>query len=330
MMKLDNLDNLFERIEQTDKNQGISNFNRTNVNHPKNPYTQAVYQAEDLYKYGHQNGFSETRWLTEDEIQTHNLQIKLDEKNNFFESDLYKDGEKLRNIKFYNVEQLDKASFDKLPPAIKPEKQWQENLKVEQFIASQGVKVLHNSASNPRYNAKSHTIHMPDKSQYETAEGYYNDIFHEIGHSTSRELGRIPKTQEQAINFAKRDELVAETSAIKLCELTNIDNNKINSLSYLKEFLSKFDDDKEVQKAELGKALTESDKVLALTKSKYLTAKKQYTTISNKMFNQALDIAGKKLAQKSVSNQKIKSQDTGMEIKQEVAFHAVKPSEHLA
>ena len=48
------------------------------------------------------------------------------------------------------------------------------------------------------------------------------------------------------------------------------------------------------------------------------------------MFNQALDIAGKKLAQKSVSNQKIKSQGTGMEIKQEVAVHAVKPSEHLA
>ncbi|MCX8740015.1 hypothetical protein J3U56_11840 [Gilliamella sp. B2824] len=133
-MKLDNLDNLFEHIEKLDKNQGISNFNPTNVNYPKNPYTQLVYQAEDLYKYGHQKGFSETRWLTEHEIQTHNLQIKQGEKDNFFESDLYKDNEKLRNIKFYNVEQLDKASFDKLPPEIKPEKQWQENLKIEQFI----------------------------------------------------------------------------------------------------------------------------------------------------------------------------------------------------
>ncbi|MCX8740017.1 hypothetical protein J3U56_11850 [Gilliamella sp. B2824] len=310
-MAADNTNQLFEQIQQVN-NQGISNFTQTNANYPKNPYTQEIYKAEWLYKKGHQKGFSETRWLTEDEIKTHNLQIKQDEKENFFESDLYKDNEKLRNIKFYNVEQLDKASFDKLPPEIKPEKQWQENLKVEQFIASQGVKVLHNSASNPRYNAKSHTIHMPDKSQYETAEGYYNDIFHEIGHSTSRELERIPTTPVQAINFFKRDELVAETSAIKLCELTNVNSNKTNNLSYLKEFLSKFGDDKDVQKAELSKALTESDKVLALTKSKYLTAKKQYTTISSQMLNRTLDIAGKKLAEKFISHGKITSK--GLEL----------------
>ena len=41
-----------------------------------------------------------------------------------------------------------------------------------------------------------HTIHMPDKSQYDTAEAYYNDIFHEIGHSTCKELDRIPKMYE--------------------------------------------------------------------------------------------------------------------------------------
>ncbi|MCX8581279.1 hypothetical protein J3U18_06200 [Gilliamella sp. B3482] len=307
-MTADNINRLFDQIQQVN-NQGTSNFTQTNVNYPKNPYTQEVYQANDLYSDSHKKGFSETRWLTEGEIQTHNLQIKPDEKDNFFESDLYKDNQYYENIKFYNVEQLDKASFDKLPPEIKPEKQWQENLKVEQFIASQGVKVLHNSTSNPRYNAKSHTIHMPDKSQYVTAEAYYNDIFHEIGHSTSRELGRTPTTPVQAINFFKRDELVAETSAIKLCELTNVNSNKTNNLSYLKEFLSKFGDDKDIQKEELSKALTESDKVLALTKSKYLTAKKQHTTISSKMLNQTLETSGKNLAEKSIINQKTTSQD---------------------
>ncbi len=310
-MTADNINRLFEQIQQVN-NQGISNFTRTNANYPKNPYTQEVYQADLLYDKGHQKGFSETRWLTEDEIQTHNLQIKPDEKNNFFESDLYIDNEYYENIKFYNVEQLDKASFDKLPPEIKPEKQWQENLKVEQFIASQGVKVLHNSASNPRYDPKSHTIHMPDKSQYETAEGYYNDIFHEIGHSTSRELDRIPKTHEQKRLFTPRDELVAETSAMKLCNLTQIASNKNNNLAYIKFNLAKFGDNKEVQKAELGTALIESDKVLALTKSKYLAVKKQYTTISSQMLNRTLDIAGKKLAEKSISHGKITSQ--GLEL----------------
>ena len=109
-MTADNINRLFEQIQQVN-NQGTSNFTQTNANYPKNPYTQEVYQANDLYSDSHKKGFSETRWLTEDEIQTHNLQIKPDEKNNFFESDLYIDNEYYENIKFYNVEQLDKASF---------------------------------------------------------------------------------------------------------------------------------------------------------------------------------------------------------------------------
>ena len=309
-MKLDNINQLFEQIQQVN-NQGTSNFAQTNANFPKNPYTQEVYQADFLYDKGHQKGFSETRWLTEDEIQVNNLQIKPDEKSNFIESDLYKDNEYYENIKFYNVEQLDKASFDKLPPEIKPEKQWQENFKIEQFIESQGVNVLHNSTSTPRYYAKTHTIHMPDKSQYDTAEGYYNDVFHEIGHSTAKELGRAPTTPEQAIKFSKRDELVAETSAIKLCELSKVNSNKTNNLTYLKEFLSKFGDDKAIQKMELEKALIESDKVVALTKGKYLDAKKQHG-VSNEIFNQTLQTASKKLEQKSTSNQKTRHQ--GMEV----------------
>ena len=99
-MELNNINQLFERIQQIDNKQGISNFTQTNANYPKNPYTQEVYQAERLYKYGHQKGFSETRWLTEDEIQTNNLQIKLDEKENFFKSDLLKNNEYYENIKF--------------------------------------------------------------------------------------------------------------------------------------------------------------------------------------------------------------------------------------
>lgn len=309
-MKLDNINQLFEQIQQVN-NQGTSNFAQTNANYPKNPYTQEVYQADFLYDKGHQKGFSETRWLTEDEIQINNLQIKPDEKSNFIESDLYKDNEKLRNIKFYNVEQLDKASFDKLPPEIKPEKQWQENFKIEQFIESQGVKVLHNSTSTPRYNAKTHTIHMPDKSQYDTAEGYYNDVFHEIGHSTCKELDRIPITHEEKRLFSPRDELVAETTAIKLCNLTKINANKTKNLAYIKFNLAKFSDDKAIQKMELEKALIESDKVVALTKGKYLDAKKQHG-VSNEIFNQTLQTASKKLEQKSTSNQKTRHQ--GMEV----------------
>ena len=63
-MILDNIDEFFGQIEQADKNQCINNFEKTYINCPRNPYTQETYEANYLFKFGHQKGFSETRWLT--------------------------------------------------------------------------------------------------------------------------------------------------------------------------------------------------------------------------------------------------------------------------
>ena len=273
-MILDNIDELFDEIQQADKKQCINNFEQTYINSPRNPYTQETYQADLLREIGHQKGFSETRWLTESDIQTNKLNLKPNEKENFINSDLYQNNQRYRNIKFYNVEQLDKASFDKLPLEIKPTPNWEKNPKIEKFIESQGVKVLHNSALAPRYRIQTHTIHMPHQSQYSSAEKYYNDLFHEIGHSTIKELGREPKSPEQVERFYDRDELVAETSAIKLNKLTQNNFDKEKNLPYLKHYLSRFGDYKDIQKEELVKALIESDKVVELTNNKYISADK--------------------------------------------------------
>ena len=281
-MILDNIDEFFDKIQQADKNQCIDNFEQTYINFPRNPFTQETYEANYLYRNGHQKGFSETRWLTENDIRTNKLNLKPNEKENFIESDLYQNDQRYRNIKFYNVEQLDKASFDKLPLEIKPTPNWEKNPKIEDFIESQGVKVLHNSALSPRYYNITHTIYMPHQSQYSSAEKYYNDLFHEIGHSTIKELGREPKSPEQIELFYERDELVAETSAIKLNKLTQNNFDKEKNLPYLKFFLSKFGDYKDIQKEELGKALIESDKVVDLTNNKYISADKSQS-ISNEI-----------------------------------------------
>ena len=281
-MILDNIDEFFEQIQQADKKQCINNFEQTYINSPRNPYTQETYQADRLREIGHRKGFSETRWLTENDIQTNKLNLKPNEKENFINSDLYQNDQRYRNIKFYNVEQLDKASFDKLPLEIKPTPNWEKNPKIEKFIESQGVKVLHNSALTPRYNNITHTIYMPHQSQYSSAEKYYNDLFHEIGHSTSKELGRDPQSPEQQKKAYDRDELVAETSAIKLNKLTQNNFDKEKNLPYLKYYLSKFGDYKDIQKEELGKALIESDKVVELTNNKYISADKSQS-ISNEI-----------------------------------------------
>ena len=263
---------LYKEMQLLANSGVIDNFNRTNVNFPKNPYTNERYQAGRLYKNGHQKGFNETRWLTEAEIKSNGLHLKPDEVTNFFESDLWQNDEYYNKVKFYNVEQLDKASFDSLPADEKPTPNWAKNEIVEKFILAQKVTIFHNSCSNPRYNPQQHTIHMPHPSQYDTAEGYYNDLFHEIAHSTAKQLGREPKNQIEAFYFYRRDELVAELTAMNLCESLKVESDRNKNLAYLKDFLSQFGDEMLTQKRELGNALIEKDKVLDLTQRNYKLA----------------------------------------------------------
>lgn len=219
---MNEIDELYEKIQLADESLPTPNFNQTNVNYPKNPYTNEIYEANDLYRYGHRKGFNETFWLTEEEIKATGLQLKPDEIANFIESDLYQNDTHYRNVKFYNVEQLDKASFDTLPIDEKPTPSWVRNDAAEEVMKAQKITILHNSCSSPRYNPINHSIHMPHPSQYDTAEGYYNDLFHEFGHSTAKQLNRTPTTLAETVVFARKEALVAELTAIKLCALFKI------------------------------------------------------------------------------------------------------------
>ena len=44
-MILDNIDELFEQIQQADKKQCIDNFEQIYINSPRNPYTQKFYDS---------------------------------------------------------------------------------------------------------------------------------------------------------------------------------------------------------------------------------------------------------------------------------------------
>ena len=49
-MILDNIDELFEQIQQADKKQCINNFEQTYINSPRNPYTQKAYESFSLVR----------------------------------------------------------------------------------------------------------------------------------------------------------------------------------------------------------------------------------------------------------------------------------------
>jgi antirestriction protein ArdC len=86
-------------------------------------------------------------------------------------------------------------------------------------------------------------VNMPNREIFETAEGYYSTLFHELGHSTGHEtrLNRKTLTDYNAAfgsSTYSKEELVAEMTAAFLCSKAGIDQPVINnSASYIAAWL---------------------------------------------------------------------------------------------
>ena len=87
------------------------------------------------------------------------------------------------------------------------------------------------------YSLSSDKVVLPLKTQFETLQGYYSTIFHELGHSTGHKsrLNRSTLTEQAAFGSAtySREELVAEiTSAMISSELGFTSELMDNSVAY--------------------------------------------------------------------------------------------------
>jgi len=72
---------------------------------------------------------------------------------------------------------------------------------------------------------------LPERRQYPNIYEYYSTVFHELGHSTGKELKR------QDLSYAQ-EELVAEITASLLCSSLGLENEEAeqNNLAYLKHW----------------------------------------------------------------------------------------------
>lgn len=272
MMIADDIDNLYEQVEQAESNS-IDNYEQSDINYPKDPYTQERIYALRLSQTGHRQGFNETRWLTEEQIYAKGLTLKPNEQEKFVISDGYlMDGSSSDDIKFYNVEQLDKTSFQQLPLYEKPQPTWSLDPKMEQFIASQGVTILHNSKTTPIFNIENNVIHMPHPSQYPNADAYCNDLFHELGHSTELKLrdGVFLGSGLSETKTYAQEELVAEMTAMKMNKITNSQHDVNLNHQYLNVFMNRVASDYHGQRTALEIADKESDKAVDLLQNRAL------------------------------------------------------------
>jgi antirestriction protein ArdC len=94
------------------------------------------------------------------------------------------------------------------------------------------------------YRPANDTVGMPARSLFNSAEGYYSTLFHEIVHSTGHtsRIGREGIEQLNAFGTESysREELIAEMGSAMLCGVSGIAPKTIeNSASYLQAWITR-------------------------------------------------------------------------------------------
>jgi len=153
----------------------------------------------------------------------------------------------LRYFTVFNVDQCDDIEAPVLE-AI-PERDPIETC--EAIVASYvGRPEVKHGGNRAFYSPALDYIQMPLTGQFDSAEGYYATLFHELAHSTGHEsrLGR--KSLIQPAPFGSedysREELVAELAAAFVCGEAGIPVNVEQSAAYLKSWLRVLKDDRKM------------------------------------------------------------------------------------
>jgi antirestriction protein ArdC len=101
------------------------------------------------------------------------------------------------------------------------------------------------------YSPVTDSIHLPAQARFESTEGYYGTLFHELVHSTGHAKRLARKGVTDITGFGtesySQEELVAEIGAAFLCGTTGVDAGTVeNSASYIAGWLKSLRDDKKL------------------------------------------------------------------------------------
>lgn len=171
----------------------------------------------------------------------------------------------LRYFNVFNIDQCENLNPDKLPIDASPdadEKELEfEPIEYCEYIITNMQKrpeIVHDNERRAYYRPSTDTVHLPDRKHFDNESGYYQVMFHELGHSTGSE-NRLGRKDFNGGSFGTHDygkeELVAEFCASMLCGVCGIENDTIErSASYIDNWKRAIKGDKKlvIQAASAG------------------------------------------------------------------------------
>jgi putative DNA primase/helicase len=231
---------------------------------PLNPVSNRRYRGGNLLNLwltSMNRGWNDPRWMTYKQATEQGAQVRRGERGSrivFVQStrqvpvvneqgNLVRDEE--GNVKTKNVlldRPIIRQSFvfngtqiDGLPPRESNTRTFEPLDAAEKILSGSGATIRHDQLSRAFYRPSTDSIHMPLRSQFETADLYYATALHELCHWTGHEsrLARLSSAPFGSEEYAK-EELRAEIGSLLLTREIGITDDSTRAIGYLSSWVS--------------------------------------------------------------------------------------------
>lgn len=173
------------------------------------------------------------------------------------------------------------TQIDGLPPLEKrPEKpEWELVERAEKVLQDSGAEIHHTESNRAFYRPSSDSIHMPLKSQFPEAIGYYHTALHELGHWTGHEsrLNRDLSGPFGSESYA-REELRAEMASVMVGAEVGIGSApREENAAYTKSWIKALKDDPK----ELYRAAADAERIMRYVTKTLTQERTEEQTLTN-------------------------------------------------
>jgi antirestriction protein ArdC len=226
---------------------------------PQNFVSRKVYRGINLFLLN-AVGYPSPFWLTFRQVQTLGGRIRKGEHAfpvvfwKIFKEEGDGEGKRIPFLRYYsvfNVAQCEGINFPVIP-TLETDPTFQPIKKCEQIVAAMPKRpAIHHNGPRASYSPSLDSISMPEAKLFESSEGYYSTLFHELTHATGHVSRLNRKEITDSIRFGSdrysREELVAEMGSAFLCGHCEIENKTIDqSASYIQHWLARLKEDRKL------------------------------------------------------------------------------------
>jgi N12 class adenine-specific DNA methylase/antirestriction protein ArdC/phage/plasmid primase-like uncharacterized protein len=247
---------------------------------PINPTTGKRYRGINAIQLMSQ-GYTDQRWMTYNQAAAVGAQVLKGEKSTpiqywkFTEQQdkldeqgkpvLGEDGKpikievRLERPRVFFASVFNAEQIEGLPPLQRKEQGWDGIERAEHVLQASGANIRHGEQNRAFYRPSTDSIHLPDKSQFETADNYYSTALHELGHWTGHEsrLNRDIKHPFGSEWYA-REELRAEIFSMIIGDELGVGHDPGQHAAYVGSWVKALQEDP----MEIFRASADAEKIL--------------------------------------------------------------------